>query len=211
MQESVTLIGRYRDARFSFYRWRSGSGVIPMVLLSLAMSCFTGVMAQIAVYLPWTPVPLTGQTLAVLIAAMVLGRWGALSQVLYLAIGLAGVPWFAGASGGASVLMGPTFGYLAGFVVSAYIAGAVLERHEGMRRLLPLIILMGTANFIIILGLGALYLYAWFAAVRGGTPGLSALLFMGVIPFIPGALVKTILAAFIGTAIMPKERFHFRS
>ena len=63
---------------------------IAMLFLSLMMSCFTGIMAQIVVYLPWTPVPVTGQTLAVLLAGIVLGKWGAMSQVLYIAIGLAG-------------------------------------------------------------------------------------------------------------------------
>jgi biotin transport system substrate-specific component len=207
MQSLVPVIGRYRDARLAFFRWRSGSGVMTMVLLSLAMSCFTGVMAQIAVYLPWTPVPVTGQTLAVLAAAMVLGRWGALSQVLYIAIGLAGVPWFAGASGGPAVAAGPTFGYLAGFVVTAYLAGTILDRYESLRKLLPLALLMGIANIVVILGLGTLYLYFWLASVKGAAPALYTLLYMGAIPFIPGAVVKTILAAFIGTAIMPKERF----
>ncbi len=209
MEGFATVIGRYREARFSFYRWRSGSGVITMVLLSLVMSCFTGVMAQIAVYLPWTPVPVTGQTLAVLIAAMLLGRWGALSQLFYITIGLAGVPWFAGASGGPTVIAGPTFGYLGGFVVAAYLVGMILERHEYMRKLLPITVVMGIANFVIILGLGTLYLYCWLTAVRGGASGFSALLYMGFIPFIPGAVAKTLLAAFIGTAIMPKERVRF--
>lgn len=206
MEGFAAAIDRYRDVRLSFFRWRSRSGAAPMVLLSLAMSCFTGIMAQVAVYLPWTPVPVTGQTLAVLMAAMVLGRWGALSQVFYIAIGLAGVPWFAGAGSGPAVLAGPTLGYLAGFVVTAYLAGAVLERYESARKLVPLIIITGIANFIIILGLGIFYLYFWLGAVRGGAPGLSTLLYMGVLPFIPGAVVKTILAAFIGTALMPKER-----
>ncbi|MBP7735617.1 MAG: biotin transporter BioY [Spirochaetes bacterium] len=175
------------------------------------MACLTGLMAQIIVYLPWTPVPVTGQTLAVLVAAMVLGRWGALSQVLYLVIGLAGVPWFAGSGGGPAVLAGPTFGYLLGFVVSAYLVGAILDRYEGMRRLLPLFIIMAAANFIVILGLGTLYLYLWLGAVRGAAPGLYELLTMGAIPFLPGAAVKTVLAAFIGTAIMPKERIPSRT
>jgi biotin transport system substrate-specific component len=209
MEGFATVISRYREARLSFFCWRSGSGAVTMVLLSLAMSCFTGLMAQIAIYLPWTPVPVTGQTLAVLIAAMVLGRRGAMSQILYIAIGMAGVPWFAGASGGPAVIAGPTLGYLAGFVVAAYLVGSILDRHERMRNLFPLVIIMGIANVIIILGFGTLYLYFWLAAVRGGAPGLSALLYMGAIPFIPGAVIKTILAAFVGTSIMPKERVRF--
>ncbi len=210
MQAQAPIIGRYREARLSFFRWRSGSGAASTVLLSLAMACFTGIMAQIAVYLPWTPVPVTGQTLAVLVAAMVLGRCGALSQVLYIAIGLAGVPWFAGASGGPAVAWGPTLGYLAGFVVTAYLAGMILDRYESMRKFIPLVLIMGIANIVIILGLGTLYLCFWLAVVRGAAPGFGTLLYMGAIPFMPGAVIKTILAAFIGMAIMPKERFQAR-
>jgi biotin transport system substrate-specific component len=206
MEALTAAIDRYRGARLSFFRWLSDSGTLTRVLLSLAMGCFTGIMAQVAVYLPWTPVPITGQTLAVLVAAMVLGRWGALSQVFYIAIGLAGVPWFAGASGGPAVIAGPTFGYIAGFVVAAYLVGLILERHEAMRRIIPLAIIMGIANVVIILGLGTVYLYFWIGAVKGEAPGLYTLLCMGAIPFIPGAVVKTLLAVFIGTAIMPKER-----
>lgn len=206
MEGFAAAIDRYREARLSLFRRLSGSGTVTMALLSFAMSCFTGIMAQVAVYLPWTPVPVTGQTLAVLVAAMVLGRRGALSQVFYIAIGLAGVPWFAGASGGPAVIAGPTLGYLAGFVVTAYLVGFILERHESMRRIIPLAIITGMANIVIILGLGTLYLYFWTGIVTGGTPGLYAVLAMGALPFIPGAVVKTLLAVFIGAAIMPKER-----
>ncbi|HPC39742.1 MAG TPA: biotin transporter BioY [Spirochaetota bacterium] len=207
MEGFAAAIDRYREARLALFSRMNGCGTVTVVLLSLAMSCFTGIMAQVAVYLPWTPVPVTGQTLAVLIAAMVLGRRGALSQVFYIAIGLAGVPWFAGAVAGPAVIAGPTFGYLAGFVVTAYLVGLVLERYESMRRIIPLVIIMGMANLVVILGLGTLYLYVWITAVKGEPPSLQAILYMGAIPFIPGAVVKTFLAAFIGMAIMPKERF----
>ncbi len=70
------------------------------------MACITGVLAQIVIPLPWTPVPVTGQTLAVLFAGIVLGRyWGGISMALYLAIGLLGVPWFTGMTGGYSVFL----------------------------------------------------------------------------------------------------------
>jgi len=199
----LSLVNRYRARRTAFYLWRNNAGIITMLFLSLMMSCFTGIMAQIVVYLPWTPVPLTGQTLAVLLSGIVLGRWGAMSQVLYIAIGLAGIPWFAGAQGGAGVAAGPTFGYLAGFVVSAYLVGSLIDRYAMMRKLIPLTLIMSAANFGVILGLGALYLSLWLSATKGETPPLDQLLMMGVIPFIPGAVVKTVLAAVIGRAIVP--------
>jgi biotin transport system substrate-specific component len=199
------VITQYRGLRLSYYRWRLNAGAVTMLLLSFMMCCFTGVMAQITVYLPWTPVPLTGQTLAVLIAGIVLGgRWGAMSQALYIAIGLAGVPWFAGGRGGAAVAMGPTFGYIAGFVVTAYLVGFLVERYKAARRLLLLTVIMIAANFIIILGLGTLYLHFWLMASGGQAQSFTHLLYMSAVPFIPGAIVKTVLAAVIGTAMLPK-------
>src|SRR5919199_5375715 len=87
------------------------------VLLVLGGAAFVGIMAQISVPLPWTPVPLTGQTLAVLCVGAALGPVrGAASLALYLAAGVAGMPWFADGQSGWG---GPSFGYVLGFVVSA--------------------------------------------------------------------------------------------
>ncbi len=199
----LSLINRYRERRAAYHLWRSNAGAITMLFLSLMMSCFTGIMAQVVVYLPWTPVPVTGQTLAVLLAGIVLGRWGAMSQLLYIFIGLAGVPWFAGAQGGSGVAAGPTLGYLVGFVVSAYLVGSLVDRYSVMRKFVPLTLIMIGANFLAILGLGALYLSLWLATTIGQTPSLERVLIMGVIPFIPGAIIKTALAAAIGKAIVP--------
>jgi biotin transport system substrate-specific component len=199
----LSLINRYRGRRAAYYLWRNNAGAITMLFLSLMMSCFTGIMAQIVVYLPWTPVPVTGQTLAVLLAGIVLGRWGAMSQLLYIVIGLAGIPWFAGTQGGPGVAAGPTFGYLVGFVVSAYLVGSLVDRYAVLRKLIPLTLILAAANFAVILGLGALYLSIWLTSTMGQTPSLGQILIMGVIPFIPGAIVKTALAAVIGRAIAP--------
>jgi biotin transport system substrate-specific component len=204
----LSLINRYRKRRAAYFLWRNNAGAITMLFLSLMMSCFTGIMAQIVVYLPWTPVPVTGQTFAVLLAGIVLGRWGAMSQVLYIAIGLAGIPWFAGAQGGAGVAAGPTLGYLVGFVVSAYLVGSLIDRYAVMRKLVPLTLIMCAANFAVILGLGTLYLSLWLTATVGETPSLGQTLMMGLIPFIPGAVVKTVLAAIIGRAIVPYHIQH---
>lgn len=199
----LSLINRCREWRSAYHLWRTNASAVTMLFLSFMMSCFTGIMAQIAVYLPFTPVPVTGQTLAVLLSGLVLGRWGAMSQLLYITIGLAGIPWFAGAQGGAVVAGGPTLGYLAGFVISAYLVGSLIDRYAVMRKLMPLTLVMIAANFAVILGLGALYLFLWLTATTGKIPTLDQLFIMGVIPFIPGAIVKTALAAIIGRAIVP--------
>src|SRR5262245_33110339 len=92
------------------------AGVARDALLVVGASFVTAVAAQIAIPLPFSPVPLTGQTFAVLLSGAVLGaRRGFLSQVLYLLEGAAGLPFFAGGAAGAGILLGPTGGYLIAF------------------------------------------------------------------------------------------------
>jgi biotin transport system substrate-specific component len=98
------------------------------LLYIVGVSLLTGLMAQIRVTLPFTPVPFTGQTFAVLLSGAVLGsRRGFLSQALYLAEGAAGLPVFAGGAGSALYLLGPTGGYLWSFPVAAALLGWLVE------------------------------------------------------------------------------------
>jgi biotin transport system substrate-specific component len=99
------------------------------LLYIVGVSLLTGLMAQIRITLPFTPIPLTGQTFAVLLSGAVLGsRRGFLSQALYLALGAAGLPVFAGGAGSALHLLGPTGGYLWSFPVAAGLLGWLVER-----------------------------------------------------------------------------------
>jgi biotin transport system substrate-specific component len=99
------------------------------LLYIVGVSLLTGLMAQIRITLPFTPIPLTGQTFAVLLSGAVLGsRRGFMSQALYLAEGAAGLPVFAGGAGSALYLMGPTGGYLWSFPVAAALLGWLVER-----------------------------------------------------------------------------------
>ena len=99
------------------------------LLYIVGVSLLTGLMAQIRITLPFTPIPLTGQTFAVLLSGAVLGsRRGFLCQALYLAEGAAGLPVFAGGAGSALHLLGPTGGYLWSFPVAAALLGWLVER-----------------------------------------------------------------------------------
>ncbi len=160
--------------------------------LALGMAALTALAAQVRIPLPWTPVPITGQTLVPLLAGASLGRWwGSASMALYLALACAGFPWFAGAKGGLGVLWGPTGGYLLGFVLAAYFVGRAAER--GLAR--PLLFgVMVAANFLIIHGLGMLQLAAWYH-LQGAQVSLASLFLQGCLPFIPGDLLKAGLAA----------------
>ncbi len=154
--------------------------------LVIGASCVIALAAQLAIRLPFTPVPITGQTLALLLLAAALGRVRAAAAALcYLAEGAAGLPVFAGGSAGAHVLAGPTGGYLAGFVPAAWLVGALAERGFD-RHPATTAIAMFLGNAVVLV-CGA----AWLAVFVG--PERAVML--GVVPFLIGDVVKAAFAA----------------
>jgi biotin transport system substrate-specific component len=148
----------------------------------------TTLASQVAI--PWQPVPITLQTMAVMLCGLTLGaRRGALSQLAYLAAGAAGAPVFAGWSGGPAHLFGPTGGYLAGFVVVAGLLGWLAEKGWDRKFLLCGAAL--TLAIFVQLSLGT----AWLAAYAGW----KAALLLGFVPFIGIEAVKAAAVA----ALMP--------
>ncbi len=177
------------------------SGLVARVLrevgVVLAGSVLVALAARIRIPLPFTPVPITGQTFGVLLVGAALGAYrGALSLSLYLLEGLLGLPVFAGGASGLKVLAGPTGGYLLGFILAAWVTGRLAER--GWDRS-PL----RTAAAML---LGEVAIYAvglpWLAATAGAalaakyhTGVLVAVLAAGLFPFIPGDTLKLLAAA----------------
>ena len=155
-------------------------------LLVIGASLLTAAAAQIAIPVPWSPVPITGQSFAVLLCGAVLGaRRAFIAQALYLIEGAAGLPFFAGGVSGAAVFAGPTGGYLMAFPIAAAVTGALAERGWD-RRFLTMFaaMLIGSA---LIFGFG-LAMLARFVEPR-------TLIAAGLAPFIPGDLIKAGLAA----------------
>jgi biotin transport system substrate-specific component len=149
-------------------------------------AALTAVGATLAFPLPFTPVPVTLQTLAVILAGAMLGPvWGPASQLLYLGAGICGLPIFAGGMGGPAVLLGPTGGYLIGFVVGAWMAGMLLRPGAGWARLGAG--LLAAHAVIFVCGLSRLLAF----------PGVSVptTIELGLLPFLPGAAVKSLAAA----------------
>ena len=160
---------------------RSGTTIVLAVAL-------TALAAQVSVPVPGSPVPVTGQTIAVLLTAAALGpARGLAAQALYLAVGMAGLPVFASASHGASVVFGASGGYLVGFLAAAVLAGWG-ARHGADRSPLRTLLLFAVAS-------GAIYLIgtAWLCLDTGMTA--SAGIAAGVTPFLPGDAAKALLAA----------------
>ncbi len=157
----------------------------------LTFVLFTAIGAYVRIPLFFTPVPLTLQTFFVLLSGAVLGRrWGALSQTLYVSLGAFGLPVFQGYGYGISHILGPTGGYLFGFICASYIAGYFTERAVFKNRGLSILLAMIT-------GLIAVYLcgVAWLKLFLGVNFKVS--LIMGLYPFLPGEVIKVIAASYI--------------
>lgn len=162
------------------------STMLTNVMLVVAASLVTAAAAQLEIRLPWTPVPISGQSFAVLLSGLVLGaRRAFLAQLLYLAEGSAGLPFFSGGAGGFAHLLGPTGGYLMAFPFAASITGLLAER--GWDRNPFTLFAAMLSGSTIIFGLGLLQLSRF-------VPG-NALLGAGLLPFIPGDLIKSGVAA----------------
>jgi biotin transport system substrate-specific component len=201
-------VENYYQKRYSIFKWRSNTSVINKVIMAFFLACITGIMAQVVIPLPWTPVPITAQTFAVLMAGVVLGRfWGGISQIMYVGVGLVGVPWFTGFVGGYSVFMGPTGGYLLGFILTAFFLGYFADRYVDSRKFRPMFALMFLANFALIYIPGLFGLGIWFYLVKGSYPSLITLLYLGLLPFLAGDLVKIGGAAALTKTITPKEDY----
>jgi biotin transport system substrate-specific component len=202
-------IDNYFKKRYSLFKWRSNTSLANKAVLAFMVACFTGIMAQIIIPLPWTPVPVTGQTFAVLMAGILLGRyWGGLSMVIYILVGLVGVPWFAGMHGGYTALIGATGGYLIGFILMALFLGYFADRYIQARSFLPMLGLMLIADFVLLYIPGLLQLGIWTQKTTGYMPGIWTLLLLGFIPFIIGDIFKIAGAAALTKTITPKEDYN---
>jgi biotin transport system substrate-specific component len=138
------------------------------------------------------PVPVTGQTFGVLMVAALLGRRrGVLCVLTYLAQGLAGLPVFAYGRAGLAAFLGPTGGYLAGFVVAAYVVGALAER--GWDRRMPTTVLAMLLGNVAIYACGLTWLLCLDRLL--GKPLGGGMLVVGLLPFLAGDAVKIALAA----------------
>lgn len=205
----MQIAARADQVRYDVFRWRYELAIPKKLALALGIAGLAGLLAQVRFFLPWTPVPITGQTFAVLLAGVLLGRWwGGVSMASYAALGAIGLPWFAGWSGGVGILAGPTGGYIVGFILAALFLGYFTDKYIRSRSFLSMLGLMLFANFILIHGPGLVQLGLWIKATTGEPLTFRALLSMGTIPFIPGDIAKAVAAAVIATGITPKQAYN---
>ncbi len=166
------------------------------LLLVLVGSFTLALLAQISIPLPFSPVPITAQSLGVLVIGALYGRNKACATVgLYLLQGAAGLPVFAQGMGTLAVFMGPTGGYLIGFFFAAMAMGYLSE--QGLDRKLTHALLLFFIGHLIIFSIGLLGLSLYVPT--------SKLLALGFYPFALGLMIKTVLASLIVTGIWKKS------
>ncbi len=173
-------------------RYDGLAGMLRAIVLVVAGTALLTLSAKIKLPLPY--VPMTLQTLAVLLIGTAYGwRLGVTTVIAYLGAGAAGLPVFAGPVGGLAPLVGPTAGYLAGFVAAAFITGWLGQR--GWDRSVPrLFIAMGIGHLVILIA-G----FAWLAFGIG--LGIEKAWLVGVVPFIAASVIKNALGAVLVPAI----------
>ncbi len=182
-----TLLDAMTTRADSRYRIAEQAGAV------LFVTILTAVAAEISVPLPFTPVPFTFQPMVVLVGAAALGaRLGMSSQILYLALGIAGLPVFAASPvlpQGAARLLGPTGGYLMAYPLAAFVAGWLAERGFD-RRCLTAVVPMACGLAVVFAG-GV----SWIALAMQPARGLSGALATGFMPFIVPDLLELLVAA----------------
>jgi len=170
--------------------FNDGSTDLKRMVFAALFASLTAVGAYVKVPLPVSPVPVTMQVFFVLLAGSMLGsRWGTISMVVYLLLGITGFPIFAGGASGVGVLFGPTGGYLAGFVFAAFVTGKLLE-------ILPQHSIL--INFLcMIIGLIIIYSFGAFRLMSVAHLTFQQTMIAGILPFIIGDMAALVLAAFI--------------
>ena len=175
---STVLSGRDVTVSKSFTR----------VFLVLSFALMTAIGAYIRVPLPFTPVPITLQTFFVVLSGAFLGKkLGVASQISYIVFGALGIPVFQGYASGILHLAGPTGGYIVGFIVSAFIVGILTEKNRSFSRI-----------FVsMLIGLLTIYFFGILWLVIGFRLSILNALFLGMLPFIPGAIAKLVAASWV--------------
>jgi len=164
---------------------------LKMWINSALFAAIIGILAQVTIPLPL--VPITGQTLAVGLAATILGsRYGTLSVILYGLIGAIGIPVFSGMSGGLGVIIGPTGGFIVGFIPAAFLTGLYLEKTSFT---VINAMIANTIGMLVTLSFGTVWLK--FAVDMTWAGAFAS----GFLPFIVVGLIKAFLASWVGITV----------
>ena len=200
----MEIAARIDRTKYDVFRWRYELSIPKKLVLALGMAALTGLLAQARIPLPWTPIPITGQTFAVLLAGVLLGRrWGGIGMAIFAGLGFAGLPWFSGWESG----LGATRGYIIGFIPAALFLGYFTDKYIRSRSFFSMLVLMLFANFILIWVPGLIWRVAWLNMVAG-TPVTFIGSLVGSVTYIPGDIIKAVAAATIARGVTPKSAYN---
>jgi biotin transport system substrate-specific component len=198
----MQTISSINTIKYGLFKKRAALSIPAKLMMVIAMAGLTGLLAQVRIPLPFTPVPVTGQVLAVLMAGVLLGKWwGSASMALYAIAGIAGLPWFNGFSSG----LGATGGYILGFIPAALFLGHFVDKYVESRRLVPLMGLMLAATLLYYIP-GVAWLALWLNNT-GVATSFSSILALGVAPFIVVDIIKALVTGLIAFAVVPKQDY----
>ncbi|MGB9928556.1 MAG: biotin transporter BioY [Methanosarcina sp.] len=166
-----------------------------MMVFASLFAALTAAGAYIQIPIPFSPVPFTLQVIFVLLAgSMLKSKWGSLSMIVYTLLGVAGLPVFSGGSSGIGVILGPTGGYIIGFILAAFIIGKLSERNEKNTKSRFFINALNMSA-----GILAIYACGVFQLMLVAELSLKTALTLGALPFLPGETIKTGVAAYIAS------------
>ena len=198
MTTSLTIAPQRVLADFIVQPTTRVRAIVRDALLVVGFALLTAAAAQIEIQLGFTPVPLTGQTFAVLLSGAVLGmRRGALSQSVYWMAGLTGLPFYSGGAGGWKSGTGATLGYLVGFIVAAGAIGYLAEKKQDRNFATSLPAMLLGSTLIYTCGAAWLTTYLNIGFATGETNAIA----LGVAPFLVGDVIKALLAAACTTGV----------
>lgn len=204
---SKPAVDRPGDRSAGFARELRLAGMIGFPLLA-ALTSQTQLWPWLAVPLPPFGVPQTLQTLWVILAAISIGpRFGLIAFAGYVLVGVLGVPVFAEGNFGPAILLGQTGGYLVGFVACQPVVAWIVRRRDGSIRGWLALIAASLAAHLVIFAIGVPWLWVAHAIDGLGTTPWQAIE-GGLLPFVPGMLIKTAIAVLIGRAVVPYAAKH---
>lgn len=171
-----------------------------MILVSL-FTALTAIGAFLSI--PLASIPISLQTMFVLLSGLVLGpKLGPLSQIIYISLGLVGLRIFAGFKGGPQMIFSPTFGFLLGFILASFIVGIIIHNSRSINFKTSLVAcLLGSVTVYLI---GLPYMHLILNKVMKTPIDFSTTLKTGCLIFLPGDLIKSLLASLLGLNILDK-------
>ena len=198
--QTVTLVDKYINARYMFFKWRYSLTLVNKIALAFGMACVTGLLAQGYIFLPFTPVPITGQVLGVLLSGVICGGlFGSLSQLIYVSLGMFGLPWFhAGTSG---CWTSPTIGYFIGFIIAPLVIGKFTDKYISARTFISQVKFM-------MIGVGIIYLFGALGLMITIKASITEAIAKGILPFIVFDIIKAGLVGGFSSLILPKASYN---